>query len=231
MFWESQRTQRTQRRRRWGGPCVRVKRTSGPGACRGMAGFARHALVFGKSSGDSRRPICPIGPIGPTAACSGDAGDSGDAGTTACLSRACRAFCSRGRFGASRLHAPWPWKVWRFAPARSVAVEGLALRACTLCSPGRRSRPSNQRISQSANQPGAPMERPCLRGEGSHRSAYGRTQPQVHAISHAVLQGVVLFYGRKHECELLIFVSPIPPYRGPEAIRPGPFSGSGQIEK
>ena len=134
----------------------------------------------------------------------------------------------------------------------SVAVEGLALWACTLCfpfsgarqrplcpgpcalsclcgkgrSPGRRSRPSNQRISQSANQPGAPMERPCLRGEGSHRSAYGRTQPQVHAISHAVLQGVVLFYGRKHECELLIFVSPIPPYRGPEAIRPGPFSGS-----
>ena len=93
-------------------------------------------------------------------------------------------------------------------------------------SPGRRSRPSNQRISQSANQPGAPMERPCLRGEGSHRSAYGRTQPQVHVISHAVLQGVVLFYGRKHECELLIFVSPIPPYRGPEAIRPGPFSGS-----
>ena len=132
------------------------------------------------------------------------------------------------------------------------SVEGLALWACTLCfpfsgarqrplcpgpcalsclcgkgrSPGRRSRPSNQRISQSANQPGAPMERPCLRGEGAHRSAYGRTQPQVHAISHAVLQGVVLFYGCKHECELLIFVSPIPPYRGPEAIRPGPFSGS-----
>ena len=114
--WLSQRTQRTQRRRRWGGPCVRVKRTSGPGACRGMAGFARHALVFGKSSGDSRRPICPIGPIGPTAACSGDAGDSGDTGwrlaplcTTACLSRACRAFCSL-----------WPWKVWPFGPARSV---------------------------------------------------------------------------------------------------------------
>ena len=46
------------------------------------------------------------------------------------LSRACRAFCSRGRFGASRLHAPF-----------SVAVEGLARCACTLCSPGRRSRP------------------------------------------------------------------------------------------
>ena len=29
-----------------GGPCVRVRRTSGPGACRGVAGFARHALVF-----------------------------------------------------------------------------------------------------------------------------------------------------------------------------------------
>ena len=53
----------------------------------------------------------------------------------------------RGRFGASRLHAPWPWKVWRFAPARSVAVEGLALRACTLCSPGRVSAPCAQALA------------------------------------------------------------------------------------
>ena len=97
-----------------------------------MAGFARHALVFWKSSGDSRRPICPIGPIGPTAACSGDAGDSGDAGwrlaplcTTACLSRACRAFCSL-----------WPWKVWRVAPARSV-----------FRSPGRVSAPCAQALA------------------------------------------------------------------------------------
>ena len=30
-----------------GGPCVRARRTSGPEACRGVAGFARHALVLG----------------------------------------------------------------------------------------------------------------------------------------------------------------------------------------
>ena len=61
------------------------------------------------------------------------------------------AFCGRGRFGASRLHAPfsvaveglalractlrslWPWKVWPFGPARSVLWGGLTA-------------PSNQRI-------------------------------------------------------------------------------------
>ena len=54
-----------------GGPDVRARRTSGPGAWRGMAGFARHALVLGKFCGVSRRPSCPIGPIGPTAELSG----------------------------------------------------------------------------------------------------------------------------------------------------------------
>ena len=36
-----------------GGPCVRARRTSGPGACKGMAGFARHALVLGSPSGEA----------------------------------------------------------------------------------------------------------------------------------------------------------------------------------
>ena len=52
-------------------------------------------------------------------------------------SRACRAFRSRGRFGASRLHAPF-----------SVAVEGLSLRACTLRSPGRVSAPPASCLTQ-----------------------------------------------------------------------------------
>ena len=30
------------------------------------------------------------------------------------------AFCGRGRFVPSGLHAPWPWKVCPFGPARSV---------------------------------------------------------------------------------------------------------------
>ena len=37
------------------------------GACRGMAGFARHALGSWESSGVSRSPSCPICPMGPTA--------------------------------------------------------------------------------------------------------------------------------------------------------------------
>ena len=53
------RTQRESDAR--GGPCVRARRTSGPGACGSMAGFARHALGKGEP-----RPICPIGPIRPT---------------------------------------------------------------------------------------------------------------------------------------------------------------------
>ena len=48
------------------GPCVRARRTSGPGACRGMAGFARHALVLG-SPPAQLRPIGPMRPICPTA--------------------------------------------------------------------------------------------------------------------------------------------------------------------
>ena len=82
--------------RRRGGPCVRVKRTSGPGACR--AWRASHATLWGRAltrtrpgagdagdsgdagaplrgvketvvqSGDSRRPSSPIGP---TASCYG----------------------------------------------------------------------------------------------------------------------------------------------------------------
>ena len=48
-----------------GGPCVRARRTSGPGACRGMAGFARHALGRGADAPMDR---------------AGDAGDSGDTG-------------------------------------------------------------------------------------------------------------------------------------------------------
>ena len=32
---------------------MRARRTSGPGACRGMAGFARHALVLGSPSGEA----------------------------------------------------------------------------------------------------------------------------------------------------------------------------------
>ena len=32
---------------------MRARRTSGPGACKGMAGFARHALVLGSPSGEA----------------------------------------------------------------------------------------------------------------------------------------------------------------------------------
>ena len=46
-------TAKDTKRRRRGGPCVRTRRTSGPGAWRDMTGFARHALVFGESSGVS----------------------------------------------------------------------------------------------------------------------------------------------------------------------------------
>ncbi len=50
--------------------------------------------------------------------------------------RACT-LCGRGRFGPLGLHAPWPWKVWRVAPARSVLRGGEAAPP----------------ISESANQP------------------------------------------------------------------------------
>ena len=49
----SQRTRRTQRARRRGGPCVCARHTSGPEACRGVAGFARHALGSWESRGEA----------------------------------------------------------------------------------------------------------------------------------------------------------------------------------
>ena len=99
MFWESQRTRRTQSKRRRGGPCVRkgARPARGPGG----AWRASHAMLWfwepeatrpgsgdagdsgdtgaplrgdGKAvvqSGVSRRPIGPIRPIGPTALCYG----------------------------------------------------------------------------------------------------------------------------------------------------------------
>ena len=65
-------------------------------------------------------------------------------------SRACRAFRS-----------PWPWKVWRVAPARSVLRGALA----PLPLPGREAAPHIP-ISQSANQPISGAATPPLR---SHR--------------------------------------------------------------
>ena len=65
VFWESQRTRRTQSKRRRGGPCVRVKRTSGPGP--GGAWRASHAMLWGRALTRPR----------PSTACSGDAGDTG----------------------------------------------------------------------------------------------------------------------------------------------------------
>ena len=125
-----------------GGPCVRARRTSGPGACGSMAGFARHALGKGEP-----RPTCPIGPIRPTGEPLGT--------LQTCLRvqgqlevwklRGLEAWLShcvpspfvapqgrsvlrgRGRFGASRLHAlfsgarqrPFPAGVWGGAPPRT----------------------------------------------------------------------------------------------------------------
>ena len=69
VFWESQRTRRTQSKRRRGGPCVRVKRTSESARpARGPVGAwrASHAMLWGRGA---LRP----GPAG-------DAGDSGDTG-------------------------------------------------------------------------------------------------------------------------------------------------------
>ena len=95
-----------------GGPCVRVKRTSGPGACR--AWRASHATLWGRAltrtrpgagdagdsgdagaplrgvketvvqSGDSRRPSSPIGP---TASCYG-------------TSQTCRGCRGKWKFGS-----------------------------------------------------------------------------------------------------------------------------------
>ena len=169
---------------RWGGPCVRKSARPDRGPVE--AWRASHAMLWG--GGALTRPR-------PGTARSGDAGDSGDTGaqltplcTTACLSRACRAFCSLFSVLRSpgRVSAPPPAGAWgstphlsnqlinkfplclfvvlrvlrvflktfhfcsspRRSPRRgvlfSVAVEGLALWACTLCSPfsGRRRRPS-----------------------------------------------------------------------------------------
>ena len=125
MFWESQRTRRTQSKRRRGGPCVRVKRTSGPGAWRGMAGFARHALGKGADA-----PTAQHGVFRRCRRCRRyrSAADAALHNGFAC--RPAGALRGRGRFGPSGLHAPF-----------SVAVEGLALCACTLRSPGRLCRP------------------------------------------------------------------------------------------
>ena len=114
MFWESQRTRRTQSKRRKGGPCVRVKRTSGPGAWRGMAGFARHALGKGADAPTAQHGVF----------------------------RRCRR-CRRYRSAAdAALHNGFACRpAGALRSLFSVAVEGLALWACTLRSPGRLAAP------------------------------------------------------------------------------------------
>ena len=61
------------------------------------------------------------------------------------------ALCSRGRFAPSALHAPWPWKVCPFGPARSV-----------LCSPSGEA---------------ASLSRP---GAGIHTGAPAVSRPRIH---------------------------------------------------
>ena len=141
----SQRTRRTQRARRRGGPCVCARHTSGPGACRGVAGFARHALVLGVHR-RSRRPICPIGPICPTASCYG----------TSQTCRECRGSWKFGSLDAWKFGFSAQRLFCRALAARSV-LEGLALWACTVISKYSGSSIaafSNQLISQSARRSG-----------------------------------------------------------------------------
>ena len=119
VFWESQRTRRTQSKRRRGGPCVR----KGARPARGPVGAwrASHATLWGRAltrprpgttcsgdagdagdSGDTGARLTPLCTTADAATTQhGSAGDSGDAGwrlaplcTTACRSRAWRAFCS-----------------------------------------------------------------------------------------------------------------------------------------
>ena len=127
-----------------GGPCVRTRRTSGPGACGSMAGFARHALGKGEP-----RPICPIGPIRPTGEPLGTLQTClrvqgrvevwklgclevwlSRCTTISLVARLSGVLFSvlrgRGRFGASRLHAlfsgarqrPFPAGAWGGAPPK-----------------------------------------------------------------------------------------------------------------
>ena len=167
---------------RRGGPYVRVKRTYGPGACRGMAGFARHALGRGgadapttrhgafrrcrrfrryRSATDaalynglfvarlSRVLFSVLRSPGRVSA----PPPAGAWGSTPHLSnqlinkfplclfvvlRVLRVFLKTFHFCSSPRRSP------RRGVLFSVAVEGLALWACTLCSPfsGRRRRPS-----------------------------------------------------------------------------------------
>ena len=66
MDWKSQRTRRTQSTAQEAGRACAQGARPARGACRGMAGFARHALVLG-SPPAQLRPIGPIRPICPTA--------------------------------------------------------------------------------------------------------------------------------------------------------------------
>ena len=179
-----------------------------------MAGFTRHALVFrspeatrpgsgdagdsgdtgaplrgdGKAvvqSGDSRRPIGPIRPIGPTALCYG----------TSQTCRGCRGKWKFGSLDAWKFGFSAQRLFCRALAARSVfcflfsvAVEGLALWACTLCSLGRASAPSpagawgsaphpNQLISQSAGRQRRPFGLIAARGGGPGSNLRGSSKP------------------------------------------------------
>ena len=100
MFWESQRTRRTQSNRRT---------ARGPGG----AWRASHAMLWGRALTRPRPG-------------SGDAGDAGDTGDTgARLTPLCTTVSPVAPQGRSVLCSPWPWKVWPFGPARSVLRGGL----------------------------------------------------------------------------------------------------------